>query len=131
MRLISLAVPLLLAGALVYWLAMREPAEDVAMVTAVTATAAADLSPPVPVMVLDSRARPTVDHLVLRGRTVAVRNVSVTAETAGLVISQPLRKGATVAEGDVLCRLVRRCCWKPRRGWPRLWSKPRPPPPSA
>jgi multidrug efflux system membrane fusion protein len=105
MRLISLAVPLLLAGALVYWLAMREPAEDVAMVTAVTATAAADLSPPVPVMVLDSRARPTVDHLVLRGRTVAVRNVSVTAETAGLVISQPLRKGATVAEGDVLCRL--------------------------
>ena len=107
MRLTSLAVTLLLAGALVYWFALREPPDDAAMLTAaaITAPAANDQNQPVPVMVLHSQAQPTVDQLVLRGRTVAVRNVSVTAETAGLVTSQPLRKGATVAEGDILCRL--------------------------
>ena len=57
-------------------------------------------------MVMESQAQPTVNQLVLRGRTVAARNVSVPAETAGLVVSQPLRKGTTVTEGDVLCRLA-------------------------
>ncbi|MGR3717263.1 MAG: efflux RND transporter periplasmic adaptor subunit [Thermohalobaculum sp.] len=107
MRLTSLALALLSAGALYYWFAVREPAEDAAvtMVTAASTGAAAKQSQPVPVMVLESQAQPTVNVLTLRGRTVASRNVSVPAETAGLVISQPLRKGATVAEGDVLCRL--------------------------
>jgi multidrug efflux system membrane fusion protein len=108
MRLTSLAVTLLLAGTLIYWFALRQPAEDVAgqpAAMANAATANSDQTQPVPVMVLDSRAQPTIDQLVLRGRTVAVRNVSVTAETTGLVISQPLRKGATVTEGEILCRL--------------------------
>jgi multidrug efflux system membrane fusion protein len=107
MRLTSLAIALLLAGSLYYWFALREPVPELATepVAAANTAANADQNQPVPVMVLESRAQPTVDRLVLRGRTVAVRNVSVTAETTGLVISQPLRKGATVAEGDVLCRL--------------------------
>ena len=110
MRLTSLALALLLAGALTYWFALREPAEDAAGRPAADANAGAaatavEQNRPVPVMVLESQARPTVNQLVLRGRTVARRNVSVPAETAALVISQPLRKGTTVAEGDVLCRL--------------------------
>ncbi|MHA1530099.1 MAG: efflux RND transporter periplasmic adaptor subunit [Alphaproteobacteria bacterium] len=107
MRLTSLALALLFAGALYYWFALRGPAEDatVAVVTAATTGAGVEQNQPVPVMVLESQARPTVNVLTVRGRTVAIRNVSVPAETAGLVISQPLRKGATVAEGDVLCRL--------------------------
>ncbi|HUS55783.1 MAG TPA: efflux RND transporter periplasmic adaptor subunit, partial [Thermohalobaculum sp.] len=108
MRLTSLAVTLLLAGTLLYWFVLREPADDMAIQpVAITSTATADanLNQPVPVMVLESQAQPTVDQLVLRGRTVAVRNVSVTAETTGLVTSQPLRKGTTVAEGDILCHL--------------------------
>jgi multidrug efflux system membrane fusion protein len=60
---------------------------------------------PVPVVVHQSQAEPTVTRLTLRGRTVANRNVQVAAETAGLVVSQPLRKGATVSEGETLCRL--------------------------
>ncbi len=107
MRLTSLALALLSAGALYYWFAVRGPAEDMAVtvVTVATTGAEAEQNRPVPVMVEVSEARPMVDQLVLRGRTVAIRNVSVPAETAGLVISQPLRKGTTVAEGDVLCRL--------------------------
>jgi len=107
MRLTSLAFALLFAGALYYWFALRGPAPDatVAVVTVATTGAAAHQNQPVPVMALQSRAQPTVNVLTVRGRTVAIRNVSVPAETAGRVISQPRRKGTIVEQGDVLCRL--------------------------
>jgi len=48
----------------------------------------------------------TIDSaVILRGRTEAARQVTVAAETSGLVISEPLRKGAFVNEGDVMCML--------------------------
>lgn len=48
----------------------------------------------------------TIDSaVVLRGRTEAARQVMVAAETSGLVISEPLRKGAFINEGEELCRL--------------------------
>jgi multidrug efflux system membrane fusion protein len=48
----------------------------------------------------------TVDSaVIMRGRTEAARQVTVAAETTGLVISEPLRKGAFVNEGELLCRL--------------------------
>jgi multidrug efflux system membrane fusion protein len=48
----------------------------------------------------------TVDSdVILRGRTQAARQVTVAAETSGLVISEPIRKGAFVNQGDTVCRL--------------------------
>lgn len=115
MRLTSLALALLISGVIYYWFALRGPAEDAVVAPATVEAnsaltgagtgAGAEQNQPVPVMVIESHARPTVNQIVLRGRTWAVRNVSVPAETPGLVISQPLRKGTTVAGGDVLCRL--------------------------
>ncbi|MEP2718230.1 efflux RND transporter periplasmic adaptor subunit [Pseudophaeobacter sp.] len=43
--------------------------------------------------------------VILRGLTQAVRQVDVRAETSSTVISEPLRKGIQVSEGDVLCKL--------------------------
>src|SRR5690606_20076049 len=43
--------------------------------------------------------------VLLRGRTEAARQVTVSAETSGRIVSQPLRKGAFVAEGQLLCQL--------------------------
>ncbi len=110
MRLTSLLIALLIAGGIYYWFSLRHdtgpgtPAEvNPVVLSAAPADDADDL--PVPVMVLASQATPTVNTLTLRGRTVAIRNVSVPAETAGLVISQPIRKGATVTTGEVLCEL--------------------------
>jgi membrane fusion protein, multidrug efflux system len=60
---------------------------------------------PVPVMVLRSAAQETSARLVLRGRTLARRDVEVSAETTGRVISEPLRHGVVVEAGQVLCRL--------------------------
>ncbi|MDH3668235.1 MAG: efflux RND transporter periplasmic adaptor subunit [Paracoccaceae bacterium] len=111
MRLTSLLLAALLVGGLYYWFGIRGPGADPASAPQAASSeqpdAVAQSAPdkPVPVMVLESRAEPTSKQLILRGRTVAVRNVSVPAETAGLVISQPLHKGTEVSENDILCRL--------------------------
>ncbi|KPU83306.1 hemolysin D [Marinosulfonomonas sp. PRT-SC04] len=48
----------------------------------------------------------TVDSTVmLRGRTEAARQVNVMAETSGKVVSDPLRKGAYIEAGQLLCQL--------------------------
>jgi membrane fusion protein, multidrug efflux system len=47
-----------------------------------------------------------IDRAVLvRGETQAAREVEVRAETSGRVISAPLRKGASVEEGQLLCEI--------------------------
>ncbi len=102
MRLTSLLLALLLAGGLYWWFAVRGPAGDV--VTTAT-QAAAEPDPVVEVVVLDSRAEPVVNRLILRGRTVPNRRVAVTAETEGKVVSEPKHKGVNVGEGEVLCRI--------------------------
>ncbi|GAA6201195.1 efflux RND transporter periplasmic adaptor subunit [Aquicoccus sp. SU-CL01552] len=57
------------------------------------------------VVVVRSQARTIDSAVLLRGETRAVRQVQVRAETTGAVISEPLRKGAFVEPGDVLCKL--------------------------
>ncbi len=57
------------------------------------------------VVAIHSVAQTIDSAVVMRGRTEAAREVTVAAETTGRMISEPLRKGAFVNEGDVLCRL--------------------------
>lgn len=64
-----------------------------------------EVVPPVSVVAMQSRARETTAQLVLRGRTTANRNVIVSAETQGRVISEPLRRGSAVDAGQILCKL--------------------------
>ena len=72
-------------------------------------TAAAAPAPDEPrrvsVVALHSAARPVADAVLVRGRTEAAREVEVKAETTGRVISEPLRKGAFVEAGEVMCRI--------------------------
>lgn len=57
------------------------------------------------VVAMRSEAQNVDSAVVLRGRTEATRSVEVRAETSGLVISDPLRRGAFVEAGDLLCEL--------------------------
>ena len=59
----------------------------------------------VPVEVVLSRAREVEDAVTIRGRTEAAREVEVRSQTSGLVVSEPLRKGAQVEAGALLCEL--------------------------
>ncbi len=59
----------------------------------------------VSVVALKSQARDIDSAVLLRGRTEAARQVDVRAETSGLVVSEPLRKGASVTTGDLMCEI--------------------------
>ncbi len=59
----------------------------------------------VSVVVQQSTAKSIDTGVLVRGRTEAVRQVEVKAETSGRMIMTPLRKGARVEEGQELCRL--------------------------
>ncbi len=64
-----------------------------------------DTSRVVSVVALKSEARDIDSAVLLRGRTEAARQVDVRAETSGLIISEPLRKGTSVTEGDLMCEI--------------------------
>ena len=57
------------------------------------------------VLVRRSTAKITENAVPLRGRTEAMRAVTVAAETAGRIISTPIRAGAYVETGTVLCQI--------------------------
>lgn len=59
----------------------------------------------VAVVAMRSAAREIDSAVQLRGETQAAREVSLRAETSGLVTSEPLPKGTRVETGEVLCRL--------------------------
>lgn len=53
-----------------------------------------------------STAEMTENVVVLRGRTEAMRQVNVSAETSGRIVSEPLRAGAFVEEGQLMCEIA-------------------------
>jgi len=57
------------------------------------------------VVALASEAKDIDTAVLVRGRTEAARQVEVRSETSGLIVNEPLRKGALVEAGDVLCQV--------------------------
>ena len=86
------------------------PANDNATDAGVAAAApapeaSAPARPLVRVFARHSKAQVIDSAVVLRGETQAARSVELRAETAGQVVSEPLRKGSFVQEGQVLCQI--------------------------
>jgi membrane fusion protein, multidrug efflux system len=80
------------------------PAPDFAKQDSTT-VAVRDAAPEMGVVVMRLQARTVDSAIVLRGQTRAARQVEVRAETSATVISEPLRKGILVSQGDLLCKL--------------------------
>ncbi len=59
----------------------------------------------VSVLVQRSKVQPVDSAILARGRTEAARQVEVKSETSGLVVSEPLRRGAYVRQNQPLCVL--------------------------
>jgi len=57
------------------------------------------------VVVVESIAKTIDSAVVLRGETAAARLVEVRSETSGQVVNEPLKKGTTISQGEVLCKL--------------------------
>ena len=62
--------------------------------------------PRVRVLATRSSAQPVANTVVLRGRTEAMRQVEIRSETSGLVVSEPIRRGAAVSAGDPICEVA-------------------------
>lgn len=123
MRLLPIVIALTVASALYMLVFERDrllsfatrgdapPAvEDVADTETEVAAAAetadsSDAARVVSVVALQSVAAEIDSAVLLRGRTEAVRVIDVRAETSGLVISEPLRKGAYVEQGQIMCAI--------------------------
>jgi membrane fusion protein, multidrug efflux system len=70
------------------------------------AVAGSDTVPPgIAVVAIRSQAQSIDSAVILRGQTQAAREVTVAAETSGLVVSEPLRRGSFVTAGEPLCTL--------------------------
>ncbi|MFN7002112.1 MAG: efflux RND transporter periplasmic adaptor subunit [Roseinatronobacter sp.] len=72
----------------------------------VVAEETAEEAPRVRVVATRSEAQPVPSLVMLRGRTEALRQVEIRSETSGLVVSDPIRRGASVSAGDPLCELA-------------------------
>lgn len=113
MRLFPVLIAILVAAAIYAFVFDRArvqavffgPETEAAAVEPAADAAAAGEAPVMRVVAQHSEAREIDSAVVLRGRTEADRTVELRAETSGLVISEPRRKGAFVEEGDTLCRL--------------------------
>ncbi|UWQ20229.1 efflux RND transporter periplasmic adaptor subunit [Jannaschia sp. W003] len=57
------------------------------------------------VVALRSVAREVEDAVMVRGQTAPAREVVVSSETSGTIVSEPLRKGTFVEAGETLCEL--------------------------
>ncbi|MGG7565702.1 efflux RND transporter periplasmic adaptor subunit [Rhodovulum sp. DZ06] len=104
MRPLPLLMAALVCIGLYFWIVHPTDAQETGGADG-PAAAEAQAQPPVKVVAFQSVARPVESALILRGRTEAHRNVSVRAETSGLVVSEPSRAGAKVSRGDLLCRI--------------------------
>ena len=83
--------------------------DDAQMENEAVAQSDTDLEQPtetgIRVVVLRSTESNADTAVVLRGRTEALRNVQVMSETSGQIVSDPIRAGARVEEGQVLCEI--------------------------
>lgn len=60
---------------------------------------------PIAVVVVKSTAKTIDSAVILRGETAAARSVEVRSETSGQVVNEPLRKGKSISQGQILCSL--------------------------
>lgn len=119
MRPMPLITAILVVGVLVAMILQRDKLMEFAGVD-VSATAPAENSTQtnttdgptesdgikrVSVVAMSSTAEVIDRGVIVRGRTEVYRQVDATAEISGSVISQPLRRGTSVTEGQVMCEL--------------------------
>ena len=101
--LIASGIAIAVAAWLVSGQIMRD--EPVTPAGATSETAQLAPQPLARVRVRQQTAEPRVVEIVLRGQTVANRQVELRAETRGKVVEVPAEKGSLVRTGDVIARL--------------------------
>lgn len=106
MRLLPVLTAIAVTFALYFVIFQRDalfpPSETAEEIVEESTTTTSDL---LAVVAMKSNAKPIDSAVLLRGQTEADRQVDVRSEIQGLIVSQPLRKGSRVAEGQLLCEI--------------------------
>ncbi|MEM9094472.1 MAG: efflux RND transporter periplasmic adaptor subunit [Pseudomonadota bacterium] len=110
MRLTSILAALGVSAAVALWILTGPSDNGSEKVDAETASGEQASNAPIErvsidVVAIKSDATELESAIVLRGRTEASRTVEVVAQTEGLIVSTPLRKGAEVSAGETLCEI--------------------------
>ncbi|MBJ3763566.1 efflux RND transporter periplasmic adaptor subunit [Maribius pontilimi] len=109
MRLFSILTALIVAGCLYLLVFEREAVLGFAGADAVVGSEGEETvdldAERISVVAIRSEAQMIDTAVVTRGRTEAERQVEVRAETSGKIVSSPLRKGAFIDAGELLCEL--------------------------
>jgi multidrug efflux system membrane fusion protein len=114
MRPISIVIAGLVVAALYVFVMQRDQLLTFAGVDATQQEKATDADPQmvaddtnqlIRVVATHFQAQTIDSAVILRGETRALRQVEVRAETSATVVSDPLRKGAMIRAGEVMCRL--------------------------
>ncbi|MCT4608048.1 MAG: efflux RND transporter periplasmic adaptor subunit [Pelagimonas sp.] len=111
MRIFSILTALIVAGVLYLFVMEREtllayanaetPSDQAAPEGETTEAATGGVL----VMARHSTAQIVDNAVLLRGETEAIRQIEVRSETSGKVVSDPLRKGTLVDQGQLLCEI--------------------------
>ena len=103
----SWIIALLIAASATAWIVSGLPFGDATEPGEPAATEPRAESPPPPtVRVADVTAQQLDSTLVLQARTLADRNVTIRAETTGLVVEVLVERGDRVRQGDVMIRIA-------------------------
>ena len=108
MRIMSIVLAVVVSTFLFFLVFEREKLLAFAGVATPDATEEAEAAPTersVSVVVMPSTEQAIDSAVLIRGRTEAARQVEVRAETSGVIVSAPLRKGSKVSAGQLMCEI--------------------------
>ncbi len=98
-QIIALVAILLVAA----WFGVNSLSSEPTQSTSTAATEVAETALP-EVVIAHRTAEEHLQKISIYGRTEAIREVMVKAETTGLVVSAPLREGQRVSKGQLICK---------------------------
>lgn len=102
----SFVLAIAIAATIVFWMASGQIDDDEDAHSEGPAAASADDGQLTSVRVAMIAAQNRDSTLTIRGRTEALRKVTLRAETQGAIVSMPTERGAFVSEGDLICEIA-------------------------
>ncbi len=102
----SIVLAIAIAATIIFWMLSGQIKNEENAGSEAPAASSADDGDLTAVRVAMVTAQQRDASLTIRGRTEALRKVTLRAETQGSIVSMPMERGSFVAEGDLICEIA-------------------------
>lgn len=102
----SFILAIAIAAVIIFWMVSGQIKSDEDAGSEAPAAASADDGNLTAVRVATLTAQQREASLTIRGRTEALRKVTLRAETQGVIVAMPIERGSFVTEGDLICEIA-------------------------